>query len=399
MTTEAGSGARPFRAGRGDTEVTRIEVPLADRPYPVFIGERLGAQLPDLLRSAFTASGGAAPAAAERPLPERALVLTQAPVVDAGHVAPVEEALRECGIEVARELVPDGERAKSVEVLGELWRAAAQLPLTRRDVVVAVGGGVVGDLGGFLAATYARGIDLVQVPTTVLAQVDAAIGGKTGINLPEGKNLVGAFHQPRAVACDVATLATLPERIHREGFGEIAKYGLIRDAVVLALLEASPAVAEGSDRTLLRELVERSVAVKAQVVAADEREAGERAHLNLGHTFGHAVEALTGYDTVLHGEAVAIGTVVELRLGVALGLTDASVAGRGEALLASLGLPTRPPALDRDAVWEAMGRDKKATSGGVRFVLLEDVGRPVLIAPPREVVDAVLDELEGSGRS
>jgi 3-dehydroquinate synthase len=263
-------------------------------------------------------------------------------------------------------------------------------------VVVAVGGGVVGDLGGFLAATYARGIDVVQIPTTVLAQVDAAIGGKTGINLPEGKNLVGAFHQPRAVVCDVAALATLPERIHREGFGEIAKYGLLRDTGMLELLEANPEIAgAGSSPLLLVELVRRSVAVKAQVVAADEREAGERAHLNLGHTFGHAVESLTGYDSVLHGEAVAIGTVVSLRLGVALGLTDAEVAARGEAVLTALGLPTHPPRLDREAVWTAMRRDKKASSGAVRFVLLEDVGRPVVASPPREIVDGVLDEVEG----
>jgi len=394
-----------------DAEVARIEVALADRPYPVYVGEGLGPSLPRLLQEAFAGGGGALPERAqpeqslpqrawperaqpEQSLPERALVVTQTPVVDAGHVAPVEEALRSVGIEVVRQLVPDGERAKSIEVLGALWRAAARLPLTRRDVVVAVGGGVVGDLGGFLAATYARGIDVVQVPTTVLAQVDAAIGGKTGINLPEGKNLVGAFHQPRAVICDVATLTTLPERIHREGFGEIAKYGLIRDAEMLALLEASPDVGRGGSSALLLDLVRRSVAAKAAVVAADEREAGERAHLNLGHTFGHAVESLTGYDSVLHGEAVAIGTVLALRIGMTLGVTDPEVADRGEAVLTALGLPTRPPALDREAVWAAMGRDKKASSGAVRFVLLEDVGRPVVTTPSREVVDAVLDELE-----
>jgi 3-dehydroquinate synthase len=387
-------GPEVVRSEVAGTEVARIDVALADRPYPVFLGERLGPVLPRLLEEAFSAGVGAVPGLR---LPERALVVTQAPVVDAGHVDPVEDALRACGVEVVRQLVPDGEGAKSIEVLGDLWRAAARLPLTRRDVVVAVGGGVVGDLGGFLAATYARGIDVVQIPTTVLAQVDAAIGGKTGINLPEGKNLVGAFHQPRAVVCDVAALATLPERIHREGFGEIAKYGLIRDAGMLELLEANPEVAGAGSSPLLLELVERSVAVKAQVVAADEREAGERAHLNLGHTFGHAVESLTGYDSVLHGEAVAIGTVVSLRVGVALGITDAEVAARGEAVLTALGLPTRPPVLDREAVWTAMRRDKKASSDAVRFVLLEDVGRPVVASPPREVVDGVLDELEGDG--
>jgi len=382
---------------------TIIEVAIPGRSYPVVVGDGLTGLLPELFDGVLRGAGGAAP--------ERALVVTQQPVVDAGHVAPIEAALSMLGVDTVRRVVPDGEVAKSVEVLGELWRACAAVPLGRGDVVVAVGGGVVGDLAGFLAATYARGIDVVQVPTTVLAQVDAAIGGKTGINLPEGKNLVGAFHQPRAVVCDVAVLASLPERIRREGFGEIAKYGLIRDPEVLGWLEAAPGIAGGvapdragalqssvagedpGDGGLLRRLVERSVAAKAAVVAADERESGERAYLNLGHTFGHAVESLTGYDTVLHGEAVAIGTVAALRIGLAEGITDVELAARGEALLAALGLPTRPPALDRAAVWAAMARDKKAAAGAVRFVLLEHVGRPVLHTPSRRTVDEVLDGL------
>ena len=374
---------------------TTIEVAIPGRSYPVVVGDGLTGLLPELFDGVLRGSGGAAPG--------RAFVVTQQPVVDAGHVAPIEGALSMLGIDTVRRVVPDGEVAKSVEVLGELWRAAAQVPLGRGDVVVAVGGGVVGDLGGFLAATYARGIEVVQVPTTVLAQVDAAIGGKTGINLPEGKNLVGAFHQPRAVVCDVAVLGSLSARIRREGFGEIVKCGLIRDPEVLALLEASPGVVvggagddasgagAGAGAAALRELIERSIAVKAAVVAGDEREAGERAFLNLGHTFGHAVESLTGYSQVLHGEAVAIGTVVALRIGVETGITDIEVARRGEALLAGLGLPVRSPELDREAVWAAMARDKKASAEGVRFVLLEDVGRPVLSTPPRRVVDRVLD--------
>ena len=387
---------------------TIIEVAIPGRSYPVVVGDRLAGLLPELFDGVLRGAGGASP--------ERALVVTQQPVVDAGHVAPIEASLSMLGVDTVRRVVPDGEVAKSVEVLGELWRACAAVPLGRGDVVVAVGGGVVGDLAGFLAATYARGIEVVQVPTTVLAQVDAAIGGKTGINLPEGKNLVGAFHQPRAVVCDVAVLGSLPERIRREGFGEIVKYGLISDPEVLGWLEASPGIAGGdpassssgdgrdsaasaasADATLLRRLVERSVAAKAAVVAADERESGERAYLNLGHTFGHAVESLTGYDTVLHGEAVAIGTVAALRIGVAEGITDIEVADRAEALLTALGLPTRPPALDRAAVWAAMARDKKAAAGAVRFVLLEDVGRPVLHAPSRGTVDRVLDELTVDG--
>ncbi|TVP70056.1 MAG: 3-dehydroquinate synthase [Nitriliruptor sp.] len=384
---------------------TIIEVAIPGRSYPVVVGDGLTGLLPELFDGVLRGAGGAAP--------ERALVVTQQPVIDAGHVAPIEAALSMLGVDTVRRVVPDGEVAKSVEVVGELWRACAAVPLGRGDVVVAVGGGVVGDLAGFLAATYARGIDVVQVPTTVLAQVDAAIGGKTGINLPEGKNLVGAFHQPRAVVCDVAVLGSLPERIRREGFGEIVKYGLIRDPEVLGWLEAAPGIAGGAgpvpsvasqgavvgddedpgDSGLLRRLVERSVAAKAAVVAADERESGERAYLNLGHTFGHAVESLTGYDTVLHGEAVAIGTVAALRIGVAEGITDVEVAARGEALLTTIGLPTRPPALDRAAVWAAMARDKKASAGAVRFVLLEDVGRPVLHTPSRRTVDEVLDGL------
>jgi 3-dehydroquinate synthase len=374
-------------------EVARFDVPLQDRPYPVWVGEGLGAALPTLLASVLGDGGGVGASGRSGLRAQRALVVTQSPVVDAGHVAPVEAALRSLGLEVAEARVPDGEAAKSPAILAALWERAAEVPLTRQDVVVAVGGGVVGDLAGFLAATYVRGVDVVQVPTTVLAQVDAAIGGKTGINLPAGKNLVGAFHQPRAVVCDVATLRTLSERVRREGFGEIVKYGLIRDPGVLDVLEADPSVASWGASARLRDLVERSVSVKAAVVGSDEREAGERAHLNLGHTVGHAVESLTGYTEVLHGEAVSIGTVVALRIGVALERTPVAVAERGEAVLASLGLPVRMPVLDRGAVWDAMARDKKAVPGSVRFVLLDDLARPVLVTPPREVVDRVLDEV------
>ncbi|MFP4310467.1 MAG: 3-dehydroquinate synthase, partial [Nitriliruptoraceae bacterium] len=355
---------------------------------------------PELLASVLPIEGepDAGGGGRARPRARRALLVTQDPVVQAGHVGPVADALRVLDLEVAEARVPDGEAAKSPAILAALWERAAEIPLSRQDVIVAVGGGVVGDLAGFLAATYARGLDLVQVPTTVLAQVDAAIGGKTGINLPAGKNLVGAFHQPRAVVCDVATLRTLPERVRREGFGEIVKYGLIRDPDVLEVLEADPSVAAWGATQRLRELVERSVAVKAIVVAADEREAGERAYLNLGHTVGHAVEALTGYSQVLHGEAVAIGIVASLRIGVAMGRTPPALAARGEAVLAALGLPVRLPPLDRGAVWDAMARDKKAEPGRIRFVLLDDVARPVLAVPPREVVDAVLDALTDTER-
>lgn len=362
--------------------MARIEVPLAERAYDVVVGSRFL----DALDEHVTVPGAAS----------RAVVVTQAPVVEAGHVEPVEAALRRAGLDVHRREVPDGESAKDVEVLGELWRSFAEVPLTRADLVVAVGGGVVGDLAGFAAASFNRGVSVLQVPTTLLAQVDAAIGGKTGINLPQGKNLVGAFHQPVGVVCDVEVLSTLPARVRTEGFGEVVKYGLSHDPTILHLLEErlGGGAAGVDDPLLLEELVRRSVAVKAAVVGADEREGGERAFLNLGHTFGHAVESLTGYDLVLHGEAVAMGLVLALRLGVRLGVTPVSVVDRGERLLERVGLPIRPPVLDRDAVWATMRRDKKAGRDEVRFVLLEDAGCCVLRTPPVAEVDAVLDELE-----
>lgn len=388
-TSRSGDDGSAVAAG---SEVVRIDVPLVEGGYPVLVGTGWLDRLDDHLD-----------VRALVPRAARALLVTQTPVIATGVPAAVAAALERAGIEVTRAEVPGGEGAKDVAVTASLWRRCAELPLTRDDLVVAVGGGVVGDLAGFVAATFNRGMAVLQVPTTLLAQVDAAIGGKTGINLPEGKNLVGAFHQPVAVACDVAVLGTLPTRVLVEGYGEVVKYGLIRDPVVLDRLEGAvagvpdaevPAVL--ADPVLLAELVARSVTVKATVVAADEREGGERAHLNLGHTYGHAVEALTGYGAVLHGEAVSIGMVVALRLGVRLGRTPPALVSRATALLQRLGLPVSGPALDRKAVWQVMARDKKALASGVRFVVLDDLAAPVVLTPERAAVDAVLDTLAGT---
>jgi 3-dehydroquinate synthase len=361
------------------TELTRVEVELPGRSYPILIGR-----------------GWLDQVAQQVPLPKdasRVLLVTQEPVEDAGHVVPVIDSFERAGLEVHRYDVPDGEPAKSTGVLRELWEACAEAPLTRDDLIVGVGGGVVGDLAGFAAATWNRGIAVLQVPTTLLAQVDSAIGGKTGINLPQGKNLVGAFHQPLAVASDVDVLTTLPERVRLEGFGEVIKYGLIRDPEVLDLIEADPSAARAGDPALLDELVARSASVKASVVAADELEGGVRAHLNLGHTYGHVLESLSGYGVMLHGEAVAIGTVVALRLGVRMGRTPVEVAERGERVLEAVGLPVRSPQLDRQQVWKVMGRDKKAGRSGVRFVVLDGLGAPAVVVPERAHLNAVLDEL------
>ena len=358
--------------------VDRIRVALANNPYDVVVGAGLLGQVAVLLDLP--------------PHARRAAVVTCGPVA-ALHLAPLAAGLREAGLQVHDVVVPDGEEAKTLETLAAVYHRFAAMGLGRDDVVVALGGGVVGDLAGFAAATWHRGVAVVQVPTTLLAQVDAAIGGKTAVNLPEGKNLVGAFHQPLGVVVDIAVLATLPVRERVSGLGEVAKYGFIADPAVLTLLEQQPHAAVRGDVDLLGEVVRRGIAVKARVVAADEREAVDRALLNYGHTVGHAIEALTGYGAYRHGEAVALGMVAAARLGERLGVSEVGLAGRTTALLGPLGLPTGGLQLDPATVWALLTRDKKARDG-VRFVLCRSPGDAVLVdPPPREVVEDVLRTL------
>jgi 3-dehydroquinate synthase len=358
----------------------RVPVALAERGYDIVVGRGLLGRLLELV---------ALPASVRT-----VALVTQRPVAE-HHAAPVVAALRGTGLDVVTLEVPDGEVAKDLTTLDGLYQRLAEIPLSRGDAVVALGGGVVGDLAGFLAATWNRGVPVVQLPTTLLAQVDAAIGGKTAVNLPQGKNLVGAFHQPLAVLADVDTLATLPARERTSGLGEVVKYGFSHDPVILELLEADPEAARAGDLDLFTELVRRSAAVKAAVVAADEREGGERAFLNLGHTYGHAVEALTGYTGMLHGEAVAVGLCAALRLGVGMSVTPPELVDRAETLLMSLGLPTRAPRLDRGEVWATMARDKKAADE-VRFVLVDELGRCRLATPDPAMVDRAIDEVEAT---
>jgi len=365
--------------------LTRIPVRLPEAPYDVVVGGGLLASL-----------------AQHVPWPEHAtrVVLVTVGPVSTLYAAPVEDSVREAGYEVHRLDVPDGEEAKTLSTLESLYHRFAAIPLGRDDVVVALGGGVVGDLAGFAAATWNRGVALVQVPTTLLAQVDAAVGGKTGVNLPEGKNLVGAFHQPVVVVADTAALATLPARERRAGLGEVAKYGFIDDPVVLELLESRPDEAVAGDVDVLTEVVRRGVAVKARIVAADEREAGERALLNYGHTVGHAIETLAGYGTYRHGEAVALGMVFAARLGECLGVSQEGLAARTVALLDALGLPTGGLRLDPAAVWDVLVRDKKVrrprgdTGHGVRFVLCRRPGEAFVAEEiDRSLIDATLHSL------
>jgi 3-dehydroquinate synthase len=285
-------------------------------------------------------------------------------------------SLRRAGFRPAAIVLPDGERAKSIAVAAALYRAFVRARLDRGSPVVALGGGAVGDVAGFAAATYLRGVPFVAAPTTLLAQVDASVGGKTAVNLPEGKNLVGAFHQPILVLADTSALATLGDRDFRSGVAEIVKVAAVLDAALFRLLERRADAVLARDAALIADLVARAVRWKARVVAEDERDTtGRRALLNYGHTVGHALEAAARFRALRHGEAVAIGIVAASRLAAALGILAAGDAARQEALIRRLGLPTRvPPGTSLAAVLAAIGRDKKVSRGRPAFVLTPQVG-------------------------
>jgi len=290
----------------------------------------------------------------------------------------VQQALAEAGAQSVPVLVDDGEKAKSWAVLDRVIDALLAARLGRDGIVIALGGGVVGDLAGFAAAVYQRGIPFLQVPTTLLAQVDSSVGGKTAINHARGKNMVGAFHQPLAVIADVASLETLPERELRAGIAEVIKHGVILDLAFVGWLEANVEKLLARDRAALEHAVLRSCELKAQVVAADERESGLRAILNFGHTFGHAIEAGAGYGEWLHGEAVATGMVMAAELSARAGTLGREDAERVKRLIARAGLPVKGPSLGIERYLELMQVDKKAAAGKVRFILLDGIGRAKL---------------------
>ena len=316
----------------------------------------------------------------------------------------VEAALRHArpGLEIARFVIPAGEHEKTLARFGEAMDALAALGATRDAAVLALGGGVVGDLAGFAAACWMRGIDVVQVPTTLLAMVDSSVGGKTAVDLPAGKNLVGAFHPPRAVVADTRALRTLPDRELRAGLAEVVKYGAIFDAGFLDWLDANAVALLARDDAALGEAIARSCEFKADVVARDPREHGDRALLNFGHTFGHAIETEQGYagttgDGLNHGEAVAVGMVMAARLSAVLGLAPMAEAGRLQALLQRFDLPTEVPVgLTSERLLARMRLDKKADAGGIRFVLWDGTGRARLVAGVDE--SAVLAVLNAQTR-
>jgi 3-dehydroquinate synthase len=313
-----------------------------------------------------------------------------------GEVArPVRSHLQEAGCEVTMLAVPDGESAKDVAVASALWNRLGEAGFTRSDLVVGVGGGAVTDLAGFVAATWLRGVRVVHVPTTLLAMVDAAVGGKTGINTAAGKNLVGAFHSPAGVLCDLATLPSLPNEDYISGLAEVIKAGFIADPQILDLVEADPDGAARPDGPHTRELITRAIAVKAEVVSGDLRESGRREILNYGHTLGHAIERAEDY-AFRHGHAVAVGMVFAAELARRSGHIDAALAGRHRSVLSSVGLPTgyAPGAWPR--LRDVMNVDKKTRGATLRFVVLRGLAHPTtLVAPDEELLRAAYADVSG----
>lgn len=356
------------------TTSATVHIDLGDRSYDILIGS-------GILGS--PSSYAAAPRSAT------ALIVSNTTVAPL-YAQRLQAALQGRHQQVHTVVLPDGEQHKDWPTLNLIFDALLGHGADRKTVLYALGGGVVGDMTGFAAASYMRGVPFVQVPTTLLAQVDSSVGGKTAINHPLGKNMIGAFYQPHVVVCDLDTLATLPDRELRAGLAEVIKYGPIADADFLAWLETHLDALLAGDRVALLQAVRRSCEIKARVVGADERESGLRAILNFGHTFGHAIEAGLGYGAWLHGEAVACGMVMAADLSARLGLIDTATAQRIAQLIARAGLPVRGPALGAERYIELMRLDKKSEAGEIRFVLIEALGRAGMRPAPDALVRTVI---------
>ncbi len=341
----------------------------------------------------------------------RTAVIITNPTVAEHYAEPVQQSLRRAGFDVHVAMMPDGEAYKTLATAGELYDACLAAGVDRRSAIVALGGGVVGDVAGFVAATVLRGIAVVHVPTSLLAMVDSSIGGKTGVDSPRGKNLIGAFHQPRLVWADLATLDTLPDREYRNGLAEVVKYGMIldfawpaenwpqatpaaSDATLFAYLEAQADALLRRDPVVVAAVVHRCAAHKARVVSIDEREGGLRAILNYGHTIGHGLEAAADYQDLSHGEGVALGMLAAANISVETGRLAPEGATRQQALLERFGLPTRAPALPKERVLAAVRHDKKAVGGQARFILARAIGAVTMAEDvPPALVEAAVEHL------
>lgn len=356
-----------------------VHIDLGDRSYPIVISA-------DLLARASTY--------AQCPPAAQALIVTNT-TVQPLYAAQLKAALEGKYQQVHTVVLPDGEAHKDWQTLNLIFDSLLSNGCDRKTVLFALGGGVVGDMTGFAAASYMRGVPFVQVPTTLLSQVDSSVGGKTAINHPLGKNMIGAFYQPQLVVCDLASLDTLPAREVSAGLAEIIKYGPIADMAFFEWLEAHTDALRRLEPTAVMHAVKRSVEIKAWVVGQDEKEAGLRAILNFGHTFGHAIEAGMGYGNWLHGEGVGAGMVMAAHLSQRLGLVDASFVDRLTLLIARAGLPTRGAVIDADdnagAYLEHMRVDKKAQAGEIRFVLIDGPGKAIMRSAPDSLVREVID--------
>lgn len=352
-----------------------LTVSLGERSYPIFIGRGIIDQpallLPHLKRN-------------------KVVVVTNSTVAPL-YLARLKKGLRDAGVEIVEAILPDGERYKDWPTLNKIFDILLENRCERSTTLIALGGGVIGDMGGFAAACYQRGMPFIQVPTTLLSQVDSSVGGKTAINHPLGKNMIGAFYQPRLVLADTDTLNTLPDRELSAGLAEVIKYGLIRDIPFLEWLEENLERLLARDPDALAYAIHRSCENKGEVVAADERETGERALLNLGHTFGHAIETGLGYGEWLHGEAVSAGTMMAAELSKQLGWIGQEDVSRIEKLLIRARLPVRGALIPVERYLDLMRHDKKVEDGRLRLVLLQAVGKAIVsdIATDAQIVSAI----------
>lgn len=356
--------------------MVELTVDLGQRAYPIHIGpQTLGLLGKELKRLGAT----------------RVLIVTNttvSPLYESQARQSIRLELPE--LPVSSVVLPDGECYKDLHHIEQILSSAVDAGLDRKSMIVALGGGVIGDMAGFAASMWMRGIDFIQVPTTLLAQVDSSVGGKTGVNLPAGKNLIGAFHQPRSVIADTSVLCTLPSREVSAGIAEIIKYGLLGDGQFFSYLEENMLKLRELDCDVLTHVIAHCCEMKKEIVREDERESGVRAKLNLGHTFGHAIEKLTGYSTWLHGEAVAAGCVMSAMLSQELGFLSEHDVFRIKKIVEAAGLPSCISGLSMNAAMQAMAADKKSVAGVIRFVLMKKIGESFVAEAPREKVESVM---------
>lgn len=354
-----------------------MNVQLGRRSYSIAIGSALLGKTGELLGAN---------------LEGRQAIIFSDTKVASHYLNPLTQSLTNVARRVDSIVVPEGEQSKSIAQCDLAWNEMLKLSADRSSVVIALGGGVVGDLAGFIASTFARGMDFIQIPTSLLAQVDSSVGGKVGVNLPDAKNMVGAFWQPKSVLIDIDVLSTLDDRNYRAGLAEVAKYGLIMDESFVAMLENSIKKITQKDSGIMSEVIAKCCQCKASVVEEDETESsGRRAILNYGHTYGHAIESVFGYGTFLHGEAIAIGMTCAARLAQSMGLVDASFLDRQTNLFLSLGLPVECPRENHEQLLEAMKRDKKVSRGTLNLILPTRIGDVKTVAAPGD--QAILKSL------